>query len=163
MSGPSRTPPPVICVNDRVLLEYAVLDASVGFSEGHGLLFVGRKEIGRVPYLAISQNKESASVTFYCCDEEWNPVVIAAMGCVEEAKRKAERIYPGSSARWIHAHFTEEDVSRYLDEAFGGLRCSFCGRRPDETTAAMFHGNGSVRVCGDCIARFSRELEAPPE
>lgn len=161
MAGPSRTPPPVICINDRMLLEYALLDDSVGLREGHHTLFVGDKEVGRVPCLAISQDKESHGVTFYCCDEEWQPIAIAAMGSVEHAKRTAERIYPGSSTRWIHARFTADDVARYLEEAFADSRCSFCGRRADETIAATFEGSGNTRICGECIARFYRELSEP--
>lgn len=161
MAGPSRTPPPVICINDRMLLEYALLDDSVGLREGHHTLFVGDKEVGRVACLAISQDKESHGVTFYCCDEEWQPIAIAAMGSVEHAKRTAERIYPGSSTRWIHARFTADDVARYLEEAFADSRCSFCGRRADETIAATFEGSGNARICGECIARFYRELSEP--
>lgn len=157
-----QPPPPIICVNDRVLLEYAILDESVGFREGHHILWVGTKEVGRVPCLAISQDKESPQVTFYCCDIEWNPVAIAAMNSVEEAKNKAERIYPGSSTRWIQAHFTDADVLRYLDEAFADLRCSFCGRGGvDKPAIAIFEGSGSVRICGECVGQFYRELNAP--
>ena len=107
-------PPPIICVNDRVLLHYAVLTASVGFNAGHGLLFVGKKEIGRVPCLAISQDRESSQVTLYYCDSDWTPIGIAGHESVEAAKRRAERIYPGSSSCWVKADFSEEDVNRHL-------------------------------------------------
>ena len=63
MEEGSSTPPPVICVNDRVLLQYALLDDSVGFRQVHGLLFIEGKEIGRVPCLAICQDKDSEQVT----------------------------------------------------------------------------------------------------
>jgi hypothetical protein len=108
-------PPPIICVNDRVLLQYAVLNDSVGFNAGHGLMFVGDKEIGRVPFLAICQDKDSPQVTLYYCNRDWSPIGIAGYDSVAAAKKKAERIYPGSSACWSEAQFTEEDVNRYLD------------------------------------------------
>jgi hypothetical protein len=119
MEDSSNIPPPIICVNDRVFLHYAVLDESVGFKAGHGLFFVGGKEIGPVPCLAICQDKDSPRFTLYYCDSDWGLVGVAAdYESVDAAKRRAERIYPGSSARWVEAHFTEQDVTRYLDESF---------------------------------------------
>src|SRR6266850_1805328 len=44
MENPSTTPPSAITSNDRVLLCYAVLDESVGYTAGHGLFFVDGKE-----------------------------------------------------------------------------------------------------------------------
>ena len=110
------TPPPLICVNDRVLLHYAALRDTVGFNERHGLMFVDWKEIGPVPCLAICQDRESAKVTLYYCDSDWSPIGIASYESVEAAKRKAERIYPGSSSCWVEAAFNEGDATRYLNE-----------------------------------------------
>jgi hypothetical protein len=105
------TPPPVITVNDRVLLYYAVLNDSVGYNSGHGLMFVGEKEIGRVPCLAICQDKSSAQFMLYYCDRDWSPIGIASYDTVEAAKRRAERIYPGSFPCWIEAKFTKEEAN----------------------------------------------------
>jgi hypothetical protein len=151
------SPPPIICVNDRVLLAYAILDDSVGFNPGHGLLFVEGKEIGRVPCLAISQDKDSDKVMLYFCNWDWSLLGIAAQDSVTEAKKKAERIYPGLSRCWTDARFSEEDVARHRDNDFSEIRCSFCGKRPDETLAVTFQ-SGSARICGNCIAEFYREL-----
>jgi hypothetical protein len=49
-------------------------------------------------------------------DSDWSPIGIAGSDSVEAAKRRAERIYPGSSTCWVEAHFTDEDVKRYLEE-----------------------------------------------
>jgi ClpX C4-type zinc finger len=152
---PPSGPPPAICVNDRVLVHYAVLTESVGFNAGHGLLSVGAKEIGRVPCLAICKDKESPQVTLYCCDSDWAPIGIAACETVDAAKKKAERIYPGSSPCWVEAEFTDADAKRYLDEQFSDLRCSFCGKGPHETDSAFFEGNGKVRICADCVRQFA--------
>jgi hypothetical protein len=119
MEHPSSTPPPIICVNDRILLHYAVLDDSVGFNSGHGLMFVGYKEIGKVPCLAISEDKDSPQFTLYYCDSDWSPIGIAGYDTVAAAKRRAERIYPGSSACWVEANFTEEEAIRHLNEILG--------------------------------------------
>ena len=73
----------MICVNDRVLVHYAVLTDDVGFHEGHGLFFVGGKEIGPVPCLAICQDRESSAFTLYYCDSGWSSIGIAAYESVE--------------------------------------------------------------------------------
>ena len=107
------TPPPIICLNDNILLHYAVLGDSVGYNTGHGLFFVGGKEIGRVPCLAICEDKDSRQVTLYYCNGDWSPIGIAVYDSVEAAKKRAERIYPGSSACWVEARFSEDDVTRF--------------------------------------------------
>lgn len=154
METPSA-PPPIICVNDRLLLHYAILTDSVGFAAGHGLLSVGQNEIGRVPCLAICGDKESPGLTLYFCDSHWSPIGIAACDSVAAAKRKAERIYPGSFTCWIEAHFSEGDANHFLDEIRAAQRCSFCGKLPDETLSTFFEGKGSARICDDCVRRLS--------
>jgi ATP adenylyltransferase len=93
-------PPRIITLDDSRMLEYALLNESVGFNSGHGLMFVDGKEIGRVPLLAICQSNNDAEFTLYYCDIDWNPIGVAPHRTVEDAKRKAESIYPGSNACW---------------------------------------------------------------
>src|SRR5260370_6131018 len=88
-------PPPIIMVNDRVLLHYAFLSDSVGFNSGHRLMFVDVKEIGRVPRLAICQDRDSPQFMLYYCDSDWRPIGIASYDSVDAAMGRAERIYPG--------------------------------------------------------------------
>jgi len=160
MENPSSTPPPVISCNDRVLLYYAMLDEAVGYTAGHGLFFVDGKEIGRVPCLAICQDKDSPHITLYYCASDWSLLGLAAgYESVDAAKHRAERIYPGSSTRWVKAHFTEEDANRYLDEAWSGEQCSFCGKKPYETLAPFFGGNENARICSNCVVQFHSELD----
>ncbi len=154
-------PLPIICVNDRVLLHYAVLDDTVGYNSGHGLFFVGEKEIGRVPCLAICH---SAQVMLYYCDADWSMIGVASYDSVSDAKRRAERIYPGSSARWVQSQFTEEDATRWLNEATDSNRCSFCGKRPhDDFAASFFQGKGGAWICSDCVREFSVDLSERPK
>jgi len=102
MEEPSTTPPQKITRNDRALLCYAVLNESVGYTAGHGLFFVDGKEIGRVPCLAICQDKDSRLFTLYYCDSYWNLLGVATnYQSIDAAKHRAERIYPGSSERWV--------------------------------------------------------------
>ena len=121
MDIPSNIPPPIIGLNDRLLLQYAVLDESVGYTVGHKLFFVDGKQIGRVPCMAICQDKETSLFTLYYCDEEWSFLGVATnYESVDAAKRQAERIFPGLSARWVKANFTEQDATNYLDESQSG-------------------------------------------
>jgi hypothetical protein len=154
MGNQYSIPPPIICVNDRVLLHYAVLNDTVGYNAGHGLMFVGEKEIGKVPCLAICHDKKSPQFTLYYCDSDWSYIGSGSYDTVAAAKRRAERIYPGSAGCWREAQFTEEDANRYLEERFSDSRCSFCGKRSDETLSATFEGNGNARICGDCVREF---------
>jgi hypothetical protein len=95
-------PPRTITLNDAALICYAVLDERVGYTVGHGLFFVDGREIGRVPRLAICKDKDSGLFTLYYCDEDWNLLGVATnYQTVDTAKSRAERIYPGSSTRWI--------------------------------------------------------------
>ena len=95
--------PSKICANDLALTDYAILSDSVGYSAGHGLMFVDEKEIGEVPCLAICKDKDSDGFTLYYCDRNWNPIGVASYASVADAKKRAERIYPGSFACRIEA------------------------------------------------------------
>ena len=102
MENRPPNPPPIITLNDSALLCYAVLDESVGYKVNHGLFFVDGKEIGKVPRLAICRDKDSGLFTLYYCDDNWSFLGVAAdYQSVEAAKNRAERIYPGSSTRWL--------------------------------------------------------------
>jgi hypothetical protein len=157
MEKPS-TPPSTICANDRVLLHYAILNDSVSFAPGHRLPFVGQKEIGKITCLAICRDKEPPALTLYFCDNDWSPIEIAACESVEAAKTQAELIYPGSSVCWVEVHFSEEEVSHFVDGVWAVQRCSFCGRLSDEALFTSFGGNEGVRICDQCIRKFSSQL-----
>ena len=151
----SMSPPPVIaCLR---VLHYAILDSSIGFLCGHGLFFVGRKEIGRAPCLAICQERDSHQVLLQYCERDWTPLGAASFETVADAKKRPERIYPGSLACWTEARVTEEEANRYLDELFGAERCSFCNKRPDEVRQ-MFSGDDNTLICDKCIEEFHTRL-----
>jgi hypothetical protein len=98
---PSTTPPQRMTLNDKILVWYAVLDDSIGYAEGHKSLFVDGEPVGKVPCLAICQNVQNNEVfTLYFCDQDWKLLAIVECKSVDAAKRKAETIYPGSSALW---------------------------------------------------------------
>lgn len=152
-------PPPAIC-SERVL-HYAMLDETVSFNSAHrsAVKIFGDKELGKAPCLAICERKDDSGVVTYYCDGDWQFIGVSAHDSVDAAKRRAEYIYPGSAAKWIEAHFTEEDVSRHLEEIWGDHRCSFCGKRPDQDIESIIETqDGKARICDKCIAEFSRKL-----
>jgi hypothetical protein len=155
------SPPPVIA-SDR-LLHYAILDNSVGYTAGHGLLFVDGEEIGKVPCLAICQSRNKSEVVLYFCEKDWNSIAVSVHDSVANAKRRAERIYPRSSALWKEAHISEQEVARHLDNLYKDFRCSFCGKRGD-LVGQMFAGNGTAQICDECVAEFHAGLgNLPPQ
>ena len=164
MEQSPSTPPPIICVNDRILLEYVILDESVGFKSGHGLMFVGDEEIGRVPCLAICRDKDSPQFFLYFCERDWSMVGMTSYDTVAAAKRRAEIIYPGSSKCWVESGFTEESRERFLEEKNSWTRCSFCGKRDDERLfSETFEGKGTARICGNCVRELYEDLQKPSQ
>ena len=153
---PTAVPPPAVC-SERVL-HYAVLDETVGFNSDHRSIFVNGKQLGKVPYLAICQGKVPPKFNTYYCNGDWQPDGHSAHDSIADAKQRAEYIYPGSSAKWVEAHFTKEDVTRYLDEIWADLRCSFCGKRPEQGIESIIQAkDGNARICDKCVAEFSRK------
>jgi hypothetical protein len=154
---PDSSPPPPVLDCARVI-EYAVLNESVGYS-GHTLLFVGGKELGQVPYLAICEDKKPSRFLLFHCDREWTVLGCSAHGSVGEARDRAERIYPGLSTYWVDAHVTEEQAEQYLTEWFGDERCTFCGKRPDQVEQLI--QRNETRICDRCIDEFHDTLHKP--
>lgn len=153
MRRASDEPPPVI--DAARVLQYAVLNESVKYS-GHSMLFVDGKELGPVPCLAIGQDLKSTEVFLFHCNQDWMALGVAAYKSVAEAKKKAEWIYPGVATRWSEAHFTEKEVSQYLDALWKGLHCAFCRKRPDEVEA-IIEKNG-ITICDSCILELGQML-----
>ncbi|HYL57364.1 MAG TPA: ClpX C4-type zinc finger protein [Candidatus Acidoferrales bacterium] len=150
---PSEPPP---AVSSQRVLHYALLDKDVGYNSGHGLILVDGRELGKVPCLVICQEAKTSKFLVYYCDIDWEASGCSAHDSIAAAKTRAESIFPGSSAKWVEAHFTEEEVTRYLDEIWIDCRCSFCGKRPDQGVEAIFKGSGNARICDKCVAEFSR-------
>jgi hypothetical protein len=153
----SAKPPPAIA-SERVL-HYAFLDDSVGFNAGHKLIFIDGKQLGKVPRLAICQAKKSSELSLFYCDDDWDFDGVSVHDSVAAAKNRAERLYPGSSSKWVEANFTQEEVSLYLEQVWATSRCSFCGKTPDQDLKAIFEGNGNARICDSCVVELHKELK----
>jgi ribosomal protein L37AE/L43A len=154
----SVPPPAVVC--DRVL-HYAVFNNSVGYSEERDTLFVGTKKLGRVPCLAICQDRSSSGVLLNRCNSDWEPLGVSAHDDVAAAKQRAEHTYPGSSAFWKQSVVTEEEAVRYLDERFDFQKCSFCGKKPYEVDKMISSGSGAW-ICDKCVIEFYSDVKKPP-
>jgi hypothetical protein len=148
-------PPPAIASNR--LLCYAILDKSVGFTRGHGLQFVDGEDIGKVPLLAICESRVPSEVLLNFCEQGWNSIAVSVHDSAANAKRRAERIYPGTAGRWVEARVSDAEVERHLDRVYKDFRCSFCGRRGD-LVGQMFAGNGKAQICDQCVADFHTGL-----
>lgn len=147
MSKHPNEPPPVLA-SARVL-EYAVLTSSVRYS-GHTSLFVGGKELGPVPRLAICQSLGETTFMLFHCDDDWNMLGISGHASIAKAKARAERIYAGVSACWIDRQVTEADAAAYIEQECGHERCRFCGRLPVDVERLVVHERGGP-ICGACI------------
>lgn len=138
-------PPPVLdCAR---VLRYVIIEKDIQFS-GRSLLFVGGRELGQVPRLAICEEKKTGGVLLFHCGEDWTVLGCSAHASITDAELRAESAYKGTSARWVDARVSPEDAETYLDEIFAEHRCSVCGRRPDEVDS--FVQKGSLRLCKHC-------------
>ena len=155
MEPPTTKPPPVLA-SARVL-EYAILDGSVGFS-GKSRVFVERRELGRVPRLAIGETLEGGEVLLLYCDEDWSVLAAAGYRSPTHAKARAERTYPGVSRLWADAGVSRDAALAYAEEESRDFKCSFCGRRPDQVRNLL--AQGAARICNLCVAEFTRRLAA---
>lgn len=154
-----RPPPPAI-VQARVL-HYAVLPRSLPFAGAS--IFVAKKgepllPLARVPRLAICKEGTS-KVRLTFCDARWQYVASSTHRTVPEAKRRAERAYPGVSRHWTKAHVTATAAREYLERLWGPLRCMFCLKSPLELDRdGSMVGMGRGRICSACITEFANDL-----
>jgi hypothetical protein len=151
-----RTPlkPPPVLSYSRVL-HYVRIEKSMAY-RGRTLLFVGGKEMGRVPCMAICEDNRKDGVLLFHCDRNWKGLGVSGHDSVAAAKKKAEWIYPGLRKHWRPAHVTKLQARRYLEKNWGKLFCGFCHRRPHELE--LLFGKRSAHICGDCIEKFHARL-----
>ncbi|MGH9515628.1 MAG: ClpX C4-type zinc finger protein [Terriglobales bacterium] len=149
---PRRTPPVLDCAR---VLHYAVLDRSVTFS-GRSLLFVGGKELGRVPCLAIAEDKETKGVFLFHCTRKFRVLGCSAHASVREAKHRAETTYPGVAGRWVKSGVTKTKADRFLDGVFKRQRCAVCRKRPDQVQRLV--RKSDLLICSDCVRELYEML-----
>lgn len=153
-STKSPAPPPALA--GTRLIAYAVLDKSIPYA-GRGSIFVGGKVLRRVPRLALTRSGGETFVVY--CSQAWKVLTMFGYPSVSEAKRSAERHYPGVSRRWRPVHVTQQQVDRYLRALWNGLECSFCDRRPDQFEKMVARGR-RVRICDICVREISETMSS---
>jgi hypothetical protein len=145
-----QRPPPVL--DCAWVLEYAEVDESVRYT-GKSTLYVGGKELGAVPRLALCQNLDEAEVMIFHCDREWNVLGTGSAPSLSAARESAERAYSGISAKWIKSRYSREEAEKYLSESWAEERCSFCGRMPHQVSS-LVHGQTGAKICNLCVSEL---------
>jgi hypothetical protein len=155
------TPPPPVIASTRIL-EIAAIDHDVILT-GRSVRFMGGREPGTAPLLAIGADLSTGGIRLLHCDEEWNRLGVSEHGTSDDAKRAAEEVYAGVTAKWRAVTYSDEEVAAFLAEEDEGLVCSFCGRHPHEYEKLVTGHNGAA-ICDHCIRSFREDATAsrPP-
>jgi len=125
----------------------------------NGSLYVDGKLLEHVPRLAVCINlgKDIGPMLFHC-DGEWDAQGVTGASSIEEVKQLAEKNYPGVSVRWIDVNTSIEQALEFYERESGGMKCSFCGKRPFEVEGGWAEGDEAV-ICRECIDRLHREFQ----
>lgn len=98
MSEGSRPPEEL---DSADVLEFAHTDASVPLDPDGPYMVADGKRLGHVPCLVIARNQyEAHDILLFFCDAEWQVLAAAGFTTVADAKRQAQKHYPGISQRW---------------------------------------------------------------
>jgi hypothetical protein len=122
-----------------------------------GSLYVGDILLEHVPRLAICINLgvDLGALLFHC-DSDWNVLGTSGTPTIEDTKVRAEENYPGVASRWIDINTSVEAALEYYDAQTGGMKCSFCGKRPFEVESWV-EGKAAT-ICRGCIEEYYHEL-----
>lgn len=148
-------PPPVIG-SDRVL-SYVVVDRSVKYT-GKQRLFVGDKQLGRVPRVAIAKSLHGDLKDYLIlfCDRSWQPLGVTGAKSIAAARREVERHYLGLSERWVTVKTPVRAARSWLAQRYPADVCGFCGKLSYEVQT-MFRSR-SAAICSSCVAAFDGEM-----
>ena len=147
---PRAAPPPVLDM--ARVIAYAIVDEAVEWT-GRQALFVGGKELGRVPRLALCQNVSGTlkDVLVFHCDDQWEVLGCTGGDTIEAAMASAERAYRGITNKWIFTNVTEEQAVAWMKEHLKDMACSFCDRVPGDWERLIENQTCTARVCNYCI------------
>jgi hypothetical protein len=126
---------------------------------GHSWLFRDGKEVGPVPRLAICRSDDNKLSLFHC-DSRWRSLGVAGgYSDVREAKRRAERIYPGISRAWVRTGYTKRHTREYLERTGGNLKCFVCRKKWYQV--AQIVSTKRLAICDECIRELNDFISAP--
>ena len=138
-------------------VHWVSVPTSVPF-RNRGSLWLGDKPLRRQPNLAICQDRVRKCFDLLFCDRRWHIRGATTAQSVVDAKRTAERFYPGLSPHWVNAGVTEKQAERYMQRLRDEHGCSFCGRAPGEQDDESQFESKRARICSSCIERFHAAL-----
>lgn len=107
--------------------------------------------------MALARHDEHREVLLLHCRRNWSIVGMAGYPNVPEAKRRAERIYPGISAKWVPTGVTKRRASAFLKRVWKGQECSFCGRLPPACQQMV--GSKKARICNICVEELTNLMK----
>jgi hypothetical protein len=124
-----------------------------------GALYRGEQLIEHVPRLAICINlgKDIGPLLFHC-DDDWNTLGTSGAETIAEIKERAEKNYPGVSARWVDLNTSVDDALKHYDEQIENLKCSFCGKRPFEIEGGWLEGTKAA-ICRECVEKYHQVFQ----
>jgi hypothetical protein len=141
------------------VVEYAVLPKSTKFAGGGLINWLEDKPVGSVPCLAIVESLRDGEFTLVYCDRDWSIRAFSTHESVARAKKRAERVYPGSHGHWTHRRVTVAVARDHIANSWKGHECSFCGKTPAEIDGGFMEGK-NARICASCAAHAYEALAA---
>ena len=98
MSRPSQPPDEL---DSADVLEFVFNDVSAPEDPNGPYMVADGKMLGYVPCLVIARNQCVADdILLFFCNAEWEVLAAAGYPSVAEAKRGAQKHYPGIAGRW---------------------------------------------------------------
>ena len=148
-------------IDSARLISYAFVD-DIPYRKW-GALYADGQLVEQVPCLAVCTNlgKDIGPLLFHC-DHKWKPLATSGAATIAAVKEHAERNYPGVGARWVDVNTSVEDALKYYDEETGGLKCSFCGKRPFEIEGGWVEG-AEAAICRTCVEKYYHSFQEQGE
>jgi hypothetical protein len=166
----SRTPPPAI--SGCRVIEYAFVEKPVGYSGRNNLYRLtpttGESvDVGAVPRLVIAQPLRGKREYYLLhCDRKWSDLgAHSGFKSLADARKRAERSYPGISKFWRRAGVTKKEALAYERHAWKDQECSFCGRIPpemDSPEGLTVIASKNATICRSCIEEFYTDIANKP-
>ena len=100
--------------------------------------------------MAVVDDLRDGTIMLLYCDRVWDVRAFSVHDTVMKAKRRAERVYPGSRSHWKPRKVSLANAKSYITASWKGHECSFCGKTPEEIDAPIIEGK-AARICGPCI------------
>jgi len=150
--------PPITLCHPSYVVEYAVVDNSVKYTDRKNLN-VGGKWLGAVPKLAICKNIENEEYTLAHCDDDWDLLCfVESHKTIDESKKNAEKHYNGINEKWIKTDYMEAQALEIFSQEKEKMKCSFCGASHYDGIFTSLVTGKDANICNACIQSISKDL-----